>query len=330
MRGVIIFMRRHHVIYLTTGMFFAALCHHASCDELPPAAPQSIKISGTVVDAGTGQPIAGFTVAEGAREARSANYVWKRGGQTWYTNGSFVFYSSLAGSPPEFVIEAPGHVPQTIGPVPASRTNLDIRMNRYGNVEGTVLRPGGKPLANAWVYLTERDRSLLITGTPPLVETRVGYPPRQTKTDAGGHFAYMPQLDDGLLVVADDAGFAQARITTLGAKYELRLQAWAKIKGKLRVGDYPGGNESVHVATAGLARRTKSRQFPPVELFYETITDESGRFIFDHVPPMDIDVFYAPSAADNDGLPLRKFHRVTVRATPGSTTEVVLDDKSNQ
>ena len=54
-----------------------------------------------------------------------------------------------------------------------------------------------------------------------------------------------------LIKMADEAGFAQVLVEDLARQPEVRLQAWARVEGQLKIGSKPGANESVNLWPRG-------------------------------------------------------------------------------
>jgi len=100
---------------------------------------------------------------------------------------------------------------------------------------------------------------------------------RSTTTDEQGKFIFKPSVDDFAVLVLEDEGFAQVTVEALRLKPEVKLQPWAKIEGKLMIGQRLGTNESIKLGMAFVPYQDHPRSFNPLSLFLTTQTDQEGR-----------------------------------------------------
>ena len=170
-------------------------------------------------------------------------------------------------------------------------------------LKGVVLRPDGKPAADADVALQVEGKYLALSKgrfAPGSAEAGL-----VVGTGPDGSFT-LPMYDKAQSVVAlSEDGYAQVSVDQLRASPQIRLQKWGRIEGTLRVGHHPGTNETLTLngrisswsmtaskagqtnALAGTTNSTAGQLRPP---FYDpsafaSRTDDQGRFAITFVPP---------------------------------------------
>ena len=183
-----------------------------------------------------------------------------------------------------------------------------------GDLVATVVRPDGKPLAGATVrdYITTNHRvSVMPAGR------------REVRTGPDGSFP-IPQSDDPYLVLFEgDDGCALvsnedlARSTTVGAK------PYSRVEGRFLIGNRPGANEPIEV-WGKVTQKSTFRN--PISRFQKTTTDGEGRFTFEKVNPMLVELRVGPRKPW--GTPGRvESNGVAVRVAPGATAHVTVGGK---
>lgn len=292
--------------------------------EAEPGTPDDVKITGTVVDANTGKPIPAFTVTEGAHDRMEGKIRWMETRQTTFSNGTFTLFLRPQPQGVAVSIGADGHWPQAFLHLPAAGTNLAVALKPGNGPSGQVLRPDGQPLTNATVYLPDLENGVQVDGKIMKVREDVFRGTRRTQTDATGHFSFSPRQDDFAVVVVDDAGFAEVKMPALQASPIVRLQPWARVEGKLLIGSRPGTNEEIRLTGSGGFYRDYPRQFGCFSMFLRTTTDSAGHFVFERVPPMDVEIYHSPKVRDS-GMGIIPETQVTyLSPAPGAKQEVVL------
>src|SRR5262249_307914 len=90
------------------------------------------------------------------------------------------------------------------------------------------------------------------------------------------------------LVIFGDQGYAQIAVSNLSRETPVVLQAWAKVSGKLMIGDKPGSNQEVVLGAYywGYPYNTNYMSIigGTLRLHSTVKTDEVGEFEFAHVP----------------------------------------------
>jgi peroxiredoxin len=281
-----------------------------------------VRITGRVVDAETGQPLSAFALTHGRQDRQYIGFDWEETGQP-FTNGVFDVSVAKEKLAPAVLIQAPGYLPQSSGPVYGLGTNLTFLLKKGTGPAGLVLTPDGRPAAGRTVYLSRwRDR-ILLEGLQLEVRTNKSADIRLTRTDAAGRFSFAPDIDAYAVLVVDEAGFAETRVEDLKTLPEVRLQPYARLQGTLRIGAGPGSNETVRLAPAFAPYADYPRPFPPCDLSEKATTDGAGHFLFPRVPPVDIKIFHSPKIGQGaDFTPVTQITNVTLK--PGETREVTL------
>lgn len=284
-----------------------------------------IKVTGTVVDADSGEPIPLFTVTEGRKgePPYREDFTWFAQRRTEHTNGAFTVYFHKHTQAPGVLIEAEGYFPQASGAIQSAETNLTIALKPGGRIAGVLLQPDGQPAAGVKVYLADQRNSVYVSGQKLEVNERIHQTTR-SQTDEGGRFSFHPQVDAYGVIAIDDAGYAEVKVADLLEQPEVRLRPWARVEGQLIIGTRPGTNESIRLWLAHLPYAHHPRPFPPLGLHLNTVTDAEGRFVFEQVPPVDVEVYHSPKVRDRafGTTPMSQTTKMTL--TPGETHRVTL------
>src|SRR5206468_1238752 len=104
-----------------------------------------------------------------------------------------------------------------------------------------------------------------------------------TTTGPDGRFT-VPKHEEGfLLVVAADAGFADATSDEFAKTGKLVLQPWGRIEGEVRIGQKPAAYQSVVYVPALPSNRGDA--FRMRSYHYHFTADAQGRFTIERVIP---------------------------------------------
>jgi len=284
----------------------------------------SVKVTGSVVDADTRQPLPAFYVTTGTQDRERTGFDWTGSNRLIFTKGAFTVILAKDRLAPAVLIEADGYLPQCSGPIRGPETNLTFLLKKGSGPEGVVLTPDGRPAAGRTVYFSRLKDLVFLEGPKLTPRKKESSRVRSTVTDAAGRFSFAPDMDAFGVMVADDAGFAEARVEDLKSSPELRLQTWGRVEGTLKIGTQPGANETVRLADAFAPYAYYPRPLPPYAISVETTTDAAGRFVFPRVPPVDIKLFHAPKVgrAEADMIPITQITNLTLKA--GETRVVTL------
>jgi peroxiredoxin len=282
---------------------------------------EDIKVTGSVVDAQTGKPLQSFTVTEGRWDSPYAAFNWLPTQRTTHSNGTFTVFLMKQGEPPGVLIEADGYLPQSSGIITSAETNLTFSLKKGSGPAGILLKPDGKPAAGVTVYLADVRNGVDMDGQNIRTDCR------STRTDEAGRLSFAPLLGAFAVIVEDAAGFAQVRVENLSSNHEVRLQPWARVEGKLMIGSKPGTNESIKLDRAWIPYEDYPREWPALSLFVDTTTDKEGRFVFERVPPMEVEVYHSPKARDKIEGPVPMAQTTKLWLKPGETRQLTLGGK---
>jgi peroxiredoxin len=257
-----------------------------------------IHVTGSVVDAETQHPLAAFTVIEGRAGSFPEMPQWFQSRSTEGTNGQLDVFLNNGRGAPAILVRADGYLPQSSGPLTSAQTNITFALRKGTGPAGVVLKPDRTPVAGATIYLADMRNGVYVQNNDMKVEERIFQGTRSTRTDDQGRFSFKAEMDDYAVLVLRDEGFAQVTVEDLQRNTEVKLQRWAKVQGTLMIGRRPGTNEEVHLWPAHLPYENYPRNFPPLSLYLKTQTDNEGRFSFDRVPPINVQVYHAPKVKD--------------------------------
>jgi len=248
-----------------------------------PGYPTDWIVSGTVLDAETGQPIKRFRVLP-AKVKKVHNYstgkeelvdVWFPNREVIGTNGHFTVRMPFQAQQGRLAVTAEGYLPVTSSILPHGQTNWTCRLRRGTGPSGRILTPDGQPAAQVSVaYVLDSaslrlDASGRILVSTPLEEIRL--------TDEEGRFVFPPLFGKRFLIATGPEGFLILPAKKVGTNATLRLQRWAQITGRILCEGRPATNEVVliepHLAVS------INLEIP------KACTDSNGRFLCPHVPP---------------------------------------------
>ena len=226
----------------------------ASDQERVVTLDPGLVISGSVTDAVTGKPVPRFRVIQGIDQPqeRQGFLSWLQGkrGITWWRMGAVEYtggrYSMKFDAPEKKTyvrIEAPGYEPaesRAFRPDEGAMIQ-DFRLKPAAGISGVVLLPDGKPAAGVEVVLgTQENHAFVRDG----VIQDNSHAERIT-TGPDGRLTVPRRADPFLLVVAADAGFADATSDEFAKTGKLVLQPWGRIEGEVRIGRKPAAYQKV-------------------------------------------------------------------------------------
>ena len=286
-----------------------------------------IKVTGTVIDAETKKPIPTFTITEGRRSPYGEEMNWLSTRATDGVEGKFEIYFTKQSQALAVMIEANGYVPKSSGLIGTNGTNITIALRKGSGPGGLVLNPDGKPASNVIVYLNDMKNGVYVSENNLSVRDNIYRGTTSTRTDATGHFSFRPQIDAFSVIVIEDAGYAEVRMEDLENHSEVHLQPYGRVEGKLMIGTRPGTDESVRLGLAHVPYESQPRSFPALSLFLTTRTDNEGKFVFERVPPIAIEVYHEPKVRDSRTGTVPQAQTTKFDLKPGDTKHLVLGGK---
>ena len=242
---------------------------------------QSLRVHVTVTDAQTHQPINVFRVISGTVWDKKQPISWPMASpQAKPYGGEFDATENWPQLGYALRIDADGYLPaeSRVYTADEGAVTLDIKLVRGTDLVATVLAPDGRPATGATV-------ALITPGRQPVVIQNgqdVGWEGPQSTTDADGRVRFPQQSGPVLLVVLHPQGCAQVDSDALAKSSQIHLQSWARIQGRLMIGNKPGFAQRI---VAQPAQPPYDRKLPYVFYDISQQTDADGRFTFDRVPP---------------------------------------------
>jgi RNA polymerase sigma factor (sigma-70 family) len=274
---------------------------------------KSLSVSGSVLDADSGQPVMDFkAIPCNGEDSSGYDRSATRHGQL----GAYAVDFSEARGPFRVRIEAEGYetaISPPMGLRPAEQTQDFFLQKKDANrsIRGVVLMPDGRPGGNVSVaLLTFEQGATLYHGTFKRESDAI-----VATTSDQGEFTFDPAAQAHTLVAADPAnGFARLRMHRATQPFRLQLQPWGRIEGRIVLGGAPAPNQQVFVNT-GLPSYRSVRDGLYGGFDFAT-TDAEGRFAYEQVPPGDVTLY----VSTGPGQPLSYQTVAEVRA--GETVQV--------
>ena len=246
---------------------------------------RELKVSGQVVDAQNGQPIALFKAIP-CRSEGVAGY--DRSERRFGTNGTFALTFNEMGPPFRVRIEAEGYEPTMSAPMSLEPREqfIALKLQRHDpakDIRGIVLLPDGQPAVGADVALLTFENSTCVE------QGRLRYAGSGNilaRTTADGDFQFSQNPAAHSVMAVDEAGFGLARIRQAGQSVVVQLAPWGRIEGKVRTRDGKwSGRNVVLMSPYGETR---------LSMHFRAVSDAEGRFVLDRIPAGDFTLYLDP------------------------------------
>jgi hypothetical protein len=104
----------------------------------------------------------------------------------------------------------------------------------------------------------------------------------------------------------------------------VKLQAWARVEGRLKIGEAPGTNEVVRLSSMPLPFEWYPRELPAYNVSLRTRTDREGRFVFEQAPPVLMELAHSPLLANRAPEPIEKSQTQVLLLKAGETARADL------
>jgi hypothetical protein len=175
---------------------------------------------------------------------------------------------------------------------------LAALLEKYPKLEGTVYSPAGQAVSNADI-LIYRGGEAHFEADAGIVEYTGGeggtlgnrqflYQEHSTifSTRTDGHFT-IPLIREAHIYAAHECGFAQLGLGEAKSPLEIHLLPWGRIEGTVTLEGKPAPHQKLELMEAG---EFWPPSIPHLALWYETESDDQGRFVFEGVPPEEVKV----------------------------------------
>jgi peroxiredoxin/protocatechuate 3,4-dioxygenase beta subunit len=276
-------------------------------------------VSGTVVDSETGAAVPSFWFVEGKLDEPGGKPYWLRqqGKGCEGKDGKFEF--TVRESYPEYVlrVEAEGYLPADSREYKTDEGKVELayKLVKSKGIAGVVRDPAGQVVAGADLTLVTRsNHGRLVNGT---IEKQIRDESMFTTSGPDGTYRFAPQLDPYVIVVVHERGYAEVKPEAIAKTGDITLEAWAKIQGRVMIGDKLAAQAEV----MGNVVTTYSRNTPNVWHTITAKTDDEGRFECVRVPPRNIAVGRQMKTGTNMTLTT---HQTIVALEPGKTAQVMI------
>jgi RNA polymerase sigma factor (sigma-70 family) len=253
----------------------------ASPEEKSITMRRALHIRGGVVDVETGRAIKPFTLIPGYAWGDGSPPTWEYDQAQQVAGSSYGITLSTIYPLRVLRVEAEGYEPGVSRGFNDDEDTVPFmfKLRRGAWVEGVVHGLDSSPLAGADVALVLPSQNTFIrNGQPP-----DGKDHRVIKTGPDGRFKLPAQEPPYTLLVLHDRGFAERTIAAKASPpFDLAIQPWGRIEGKLRIGKHPGTGEQISLDY------DRPGDWAPKAIPWwtgETRTDDSGQFALERVLP---------------------------------------------
>lgn len=247
------------------------------------APPDTLLISGKVIDAKTKQPIPNFKVVQGLRnEARPDKIDWVRNEVQEAKNGEYrtAFRHTAIGHIVR--IEAVGYKVAISKDFSSTdgKVEFDFELQPAKDLEAVLMSADGTPAVGARVALGVAGSQITIQNG------RIDYGSTYASTqesDSDGLIRF-PAIDsDFQLVVTHDTGFAHLKSVDGPIPDTIKLTPWARVEGTFRVARKAQPNVGIRLNVRG--PQSYGNDVPHISCHNEVTTGVNGKFTLDRVFP---------------------------------------------
>ncbi len=240
-----------------------------------------LKLSGTVINKETREPIRRFKVTPGMIYDGSSEPYWFASYAFHSRDGKFEWTQTNDQKSVVLKIEAPGRgeVRSRVIDIDEVTAKLAFEMPPSDGTWVSVLGPNDEPVKNARIFLCRPGG-----GNGPYVRNGAAVDREEEQTtfqiEMDG-FELPKQPTDFTLLIFDDAGYAKVTAAQLEQTTEIKLQPWSRVEGIAQIGNQPAAGARIK-----LSMEYEFQEGKPWFLFdYGVTADQQGKFVFDRVPP---------------------------------------------
>lgn len=271
-------------------------------------------VSGQVVSAEDGRPVAEFRVIPGRLHVNHYDWDWRRA-----TNGHAGVYNIpilTTNVVHALRVEAAGFYPV----ISSTFTNdagdhrINFTLRRGKMISGEVRFPDGRAAKAAQVALCTETENVLL-GAAKFLEQR---PNQIHVADDQGRFSFSPDQGARTVVAVDKQGYGECSVAQFMKSKVLTLKPWGRVRGTVQIGHHTGTNELIQLVPLGSYR--------PLLLVnhFTALTDAAGRFQFDEVPPGEFLIGRLVDDQFSHGQPIQVHAGQTTTAQLGRTGRSVV------
>ncbi|HNC97332.1 MAG TPA: carboxypeptidase-like regulatory domain-containing protein, partial [Myxococcota bacterium] len=241
-------------------------------------------LQGRVLDRRTGRPLPRFRISVGSYTPLG-RFEWDevRGYQD--PDGRFVIRLSKTAPSPALRVDADGYLPAGGGVLEQDQASLEFRLEAGVGPRGRIVGQDGEPVREATVALIGPGVEAVHVDVAGRL-TASGWKETVRGVAADGGFAFKPQLEPLHLLAWSRTGFRLLSSDELKRQPEVRLLPWGQLQGSVHGPSGPLTNAKLVMVAAGAF-------LPHVTSLGETVSDAEGRFKFERVPAMPVEVHFA-------------------------------------
>lgn len=273
----------------------------------------SLRVVGTVLDEQTRLPILNFKAIPCSGHDSSG---YNRAERKLGDGGAYSVFFSEPGPPFRVRIEAEGYetaMSPPMGYSPSDRVQ-DFMLRRIDPehfIRGTVLGTDGMPFPNITVALLTFEQGANFRSG----KLQRDHGEIMAKTDANGQFAFEPNPQAHSIVAADPiGGFRMVRMHRATAPFEIQLQPWGRVEGRLTLKGEPAPDQKLFIRKGPITHRSVEDGL--YSAFDLLTTDAEGRFAAGMLPPGDITLYL------HHGMGESLTHATPAEIRAGETTNV--------
>ncbi len=165
------------------------------------------------------------------------------------------------------------------------RRKLARQMEQYFHLSGTVYLPNGQAASNAAILLPAQGDSAM------LGDRRFEYEAYSSiyRTTSNGTFV-IPEIPGvHTLYVAHDDGFCEFDLEKRQSPLSIHLLAWGRLEGVVTLEGRAAPRQKIALMRGSFVPGVNRLNLSPNA--FQTESDDQGRFVFEHVPPGEVQVY---------------------------------------
>jgi protocatechuate 3,4-dioxygenase beta subunit len=250
-------------------------------------------LSGRVLDNDTGEPVTDFELTQGILWGTGGRPSWRtpqavqsKDGAFTATVDHFVVGAALASCMVR--VHAAGYVPEASPAVMLGEKSgpFVVRLHRGRTWTGFIRDAADRPVSNASVSWLGPDRIAFIKNGQ-LQRQFTASPEWVVRTDPNGRFELPPARTEGIILALHETGYGWWHSDGFGRDSAVRLTAWSRIDGTVRVA---GSDNHVVQLKMEPADPDADPNHQPIRWFFDETSHVDGRFTFDCVPAIPLAV----------------------------------------
>jgi peroxiredoxin len=307
-----------HATIAATGFMREGGIMTADGKEIVIALLRPLPVSGTVVDADTGEKIPTFRLTPGIVFDPSRPVYWQNASRTFH-DGEFQFAETEHASGYAVRVDADGYLPvaSRVFKIDEKNVTLDMKLTKGSGPDLVVQSPQGWPAVGATAVLATPGQTVVLYNGTQLESGNA----LVVKADAYGHVKFPAQIGNFRVMIFGDAGYAETDQDAISKSQTVTIEPWARIDGQLMIGRTMAFGEKIF-AEAGDPRVDPNQA--AIRNIITTKTDAAGQFSCDRVPPGYVQISHEVDRPTIQGVLEMRSQTQRLTLTPGQTATVRL------